>query len=158
MIGILIRAAGLLAIYLLVLTSMRPGDIIIGGAVALAITVGLGTAARRGSSSRVRWIRGLVGTLAHTAAEVVIGSWRTIRFCLSGAGAPGFVEVPRGDRSNHGVALWGVLTGAAPDEVPVAVDAKRGVLLVHLVDAGDPAAVRERHRRSYERWHRDVVA
>ena len=158
MIGLLIRAGGLLAIYLLVLTSVHPGDVLIGGAVALAITVGLGTTGRRGSSSRARWIRGLVGTVAQTGAEVVVGSWRTIRFCLAGSGTPGFVEVPRGGRSNHGVALWGVLTGAAPDEVPVAVDAKRGILLVHLVDASDPAAVRERHRRSYERWHRDVVA
>lgn len=158
MIGILVRAAGLLAIYLLVLTSVHPGDVIVGGAVALAITVGLGTTGRRGSSSRVRWLRGLVGTAIQTGGEVAVGSWRTIRFCLNGDGAPGFVEVPRGNRSNHGVAMWGVLTGASPDELPVAVDAKRGVLLVHLVDASDPAGVRERHRRSHERWHRDVVA
>ncbi len=158
MIGTLVRAAGLLAIYLLVLTSLQPGDIVIGGAVALTITIGLGTTGRRGSRSRAHWIRGLVGTALQTAGEVVVGSWRTIRFCLHGGGTPGFVEVPRGSRSNHGVALWGVLTGAAPDEVPVEVDAKRGVLLVHLVDASDPAAVRERHRRSHERWHRDVVA
>ena len=59
--------------------------------------------------------------------------------------APGFVEIPRGDRSRHGVALWGVLTGEAPDEIPVDVDERRRVLIVHLVDAGDPAAVRARH-------------
>lgn len=158
MIGVLIRAAGLLSIYLLVITSLDPGDIVVGGTVALAISIGLRTTSRRESVSRRRWARGLLGTAAQTGAEVVVGTWRTVRFCLRGGGTPGFVEVPRGDRSNHSVALWGVLTGEAPDEVPVAVDAKRGVLLVHLVDAGDPAAVRERHRRSHERWHRDVVA
>ena len=158
MIGILIRSGYLLAIYLLVLTSFAPGDVIIGGAVALTITIALGTTARRGSRSRARWLRGMVGTAIQTAGEVVIGSWRTIRFCLTGAGAPGFVEIPRGERSDYGVALWGVLTGEAPDEYPVAVDAERNVLIVHLVDASDPAAVRERHRRSHERWHRDVVA
>lgn len=158
MIGVVIRSAGLLAIYLLVLTSVHPGDVIIGGAVALAITIGLGTTARRGSTSRGRWLRGLVGTALQTGGEVAIGSWRTIRFCLQGGGSPGFVEVPRGDRSDYGVALWGVLTGEAPDEYPVAIDAERGFMLVHLVDASDPAAVRERHRRSHERWHRDVVA
>ena len=62
------------------------------------------------------------------------------------------------DRSRHAVALWGVLTGEAPDEVPVDVDEERDVLIVHLVDASDPDAVRERHRRAYERAQRKVVA
>ena len=55
------------------------------------------------------------------------------------------------------VALWGVLTGEAPDEVPVDVDEARDVLIVHLVDASDPDAVRARHQRAYERWQRRVV-
>jgi multicomponent Na+:H+ antiporter subunit E len=89
---------------------------------------------------------------------MVRGSWRTARFCLRGGGQPGFVEIPRGDRSPNAVALWGVLTGEAPDEVPVDVDEERDVLIVHLVDASDPDAVRERHRRAYERAQRKVVA
>ena len=55
------------------------------------------------------------------------------------------------------MALWGVLTGEAPDEVPVDVDEERDVLIVHLVDASDPAAVRERHGRTHERRQRRVV-
>jgi hypothetical protein len=54
------------------------------------------------------------------------------------------------------VALWGVLTGEAPDEVPVEVDEARGVLLVHLVDASDPGAVRARHERASARQRRVV--
>ena len=53
------------------------------------------------------------------------------------------------------MALWGVLTGEAPDEVPV--DVERHVLVVHLIDASDPDAVRERHRRAYERHLRKVA-
>jgi hypothetical protein len=67
------------------------------------------------------------------------------------------VEIPRGDRSNARVALWGVLTGEAPDEYPVDVDAERNVLLVHVLEAGDPETVRERHVRTDERWQRRVV-
>ena len=78
---------------------------------------------------------------------MVLGSWRTARFCLRGGGSPGFVEIPRDGRSPHAVALWGVLTGEAPDEVPVDIDEERDVLIVHLVDASDPDAVRERHAR-----------
>ena len=71
---------------------------------------------------------------------------------------PGFVEIPRGGRSRRAVALWGVVTGEAPDEVPVDVDEERDVLIVHLVDASDPDTVRERHRLAYERAQRKVVA
>jgi hypothetical protein len=78
---------------------------------------------------------------------MVRGSWRTARFCLGRPSAPGFVEIPRGDRSARSVALWGVLTGEAPDEV--VVDVEEHVLVVHLIDAGDPDAVRERHRRAH---------
>ena len=53
------------------------------------------------------------------------------------------------------VALWGVLTGEAPDEVVVDVDEARGVLIVHLVDAADPDAVRARHAGTHARWQRD---
>ena len=79
------------------------------------------------------------------------------RYCLGGKGSPGLVEVPQGDRSRAAVATWGVLTGEAPDELPVDVDEERGVLVVHLVDAADPDAVRARHARTHERWLRRVV-
>jgi multisubunit Na+/H+ antiporter MnhE subunit len=93
---------------------------------------------------------------AHTAAEMARGSWRVVRFCLGAPASPGIVEIPRDDRSRLNVALWGVLTGEAPDEVPVVVDEARGVLLVHLVDAGDPEGVRARHARSREAQRRVV--
>jgi multisubunit Na+/H+ antiporter MnhE subunit len=67
------------------------------------------------------------------------------------------VEIPRGDRSRRAVALWGVLTGEAPDEYPVDVDTARDVLIVHVLDDRDPTAIRARHARAYERWQRDVV-
>jgi multisubunit Na+/H+ antiporter MnhE subunit len=101
------------------------------------------------------WAAG--GLLAQTAAEMARGSWRVARYCLGGEGSPGLVEVPQGDRSRHAIAVWGVLTGEAPDEIPVDVDEQRRVLIVHLVEASDPAAVRDRHARTHERWLRRVV-
>ena len=67
------------------------------------------------------------------------------------------MEIPRGERSRKNVALWGVLTGEAPDEVPIDVDEARDVLIVHLVDASDPDGVRARHQTAFERWQRHVV-
>jgi multicomponent Na+:H+ antiporter subunit E len=154
MTGVLLRAAALVAVYLLVLTSAKPGDMVIGAALALSISVAQRPRRPRRSVSRVLTRLRL---LAQTAFEMVRGSWRVARFCLGGAASSGLVEVPRGERSRHSVALWGLLTGEAPDEIPVDVDEQRRVLIVHLVDADDPAAVRARHARTHERWQSRVV-
>ena len=96
-------------------------------------------------------------TLLATARDIVLGTFRTVHFVLRGTERPGFVEIPRGDRSRREVALWGLLTGEAPDEYPVDVDDERDVLVVHVLDASDPAAIRERHARVHERWLRRVA-
>jgi multisubunit Na+/H+ antiporter MnhE subunit len=153
MTAVLLRAAGLAAVYLLVLASVDPGDIAIGAALGLAVAIALRPAdAPRGRMTTLAGPRAVAAVLGRTAAEIVVGTWRTVRFCLGGRAAPGFVEVPRGDRTDGDIAMWGLLTGEAPDEYPVHVDEKAGVLVVHVLDASDPEAVRARHRRTAERW------
>ena len=155
---ILLRAAGLTGIYLLVVTSVAPGDIVVGAVIGLAVAVALRGRPRLGPAPPWpgRVLAALVVT-AQTTAEMVRGSWRVVRFCLGSTARPGFVEIPRSGRSDAAVALWGVLTGEAPDEVPVDIDDDRDVLVVHQVDAGDPAGVRARHRDAHERWQGKVV-
>ena len=156
--GILMRAAGLVAVYLLVLTSAMPGDVLIGAVLALPVAIALRPCRPRRPAARVLervWAAG--GLLAQTASEMVRGSWRVARYCVGGEGSPGLVEIPQDDRSRVGVAAWGLLTGEAPDEIPVDVDEQRRVLIVHLVDAADPAAVRARHAHTHERWLRRAV-
>ena len=149
---LLVVSVALAAVYLLVMTSLAPGDVAtaavlgIGAAVALRPRSG-GTSGgplnlRPGAVPRLVW---------ETAAEMVRGSWRVVRFCLGEPRAPGFVEIPRDGRTDFDVALWGLVTGEAPDEIVVDVDEERDVLVVHLVDAADPDAVRARHRRALER-------
>jgi multisubunit Na+/H+ antiporter MnhE subunit len=158
MTGTLLRAAWFATIYLIVINSVAAGDVLIAIVLALSVAVGLGRRPRRGPAAPfpVR-VRAATGMVLSTAAEVVRGTWRTARFCLGAPARPGFVEIPRGDRSAGRVALWGVLTGEAPDEYPVDVDDERGVLIVHLLDCSDPGAVRARHARADERWQRKVV-
>jgi multisubunit Na+/H+ antiporter MnhE subunit len=155
-IGTLVRAAGLAVVYLLVLTSTDPGDVLVG--IALGLGLALGLRPRRPSGHGAPWFERLAAAAVvalQTAVEMVRGSWRVVLFCLGGRPGPGFVEIPREARSRHETALWGVLTGEAPDEVPV--DAGRDALVVHLVDARDPDAVRARHAAAHERWQRKVV-
>ena len=151
MIGILLRAAGLAAIYLLVLTSIHPGDVAIGCALGLGLALLLRPRhdGREAEPARMSPL-GVAATLARTGLEMVVGSWRVVRFCLGATASPGFVEIPREDRSRVEVALWGVLTGEAPDEVVVDVDEERDVLIVHLVDASDAGAVRARHHETHK--------
>ena len=155
----LLRIGGLVAIYLLVLTSLAPGDVLVGGLLAAALV--LATASRgprREGAGWGRWAVAFARMLVLTAWDIVLGTIRVVRFCLVGTGSPGFVEIPREDRSRHGVALWGVLTGEAPDEYPVAVDDGRHVLIVHNIDASDPAAIRSRHAAARDQYQRDVVS
>ena len=153
----LLAAAGLTAVYLLVLTSVAPGDVAVGALLGLAVARLLASSPRGSRNSPVARIRGVVLMVAETGWDMVLGSWRVVRFCLGAPTNPGFVEIPAAGRSPGGIVLWGVLTGEAPDEVPVDVDSARGVLIVHLVDVGDPDAVRARHERAHARWLRDVA-
>ena len=107
---LLVRGVALAAIYLLVLTSVAPGDVLIGGALGLAVAYVLRPRAARGGPRRpaepahIR-VAAAAETLAATALEMVRGSWRVVRFCLGGPASPGVVEIPRGDRSRMNVAL-----------------------------------------------------
>jgi multisubunit Na+/H+ antiporter MnhE subunit len=160
MTGILVRAAALAGVYLLVLTSVKWGDILIGGLLGLAVALALRPAQRvRSQKPALGRVWAAMVVAGETAKEMAVGSVRVARFCLrAGRGfKPGLVEVPRGGRSARGVARWGVLTGEAPDEIPVDVDEERDVLIVHLIDASDHEAVRARHRRNREDWQRKVI-
>ena len=158
MIELVLRLAGLVAIYLLVLTSSAPGDILTGILLAAGLLAATGVRDVLRSSRRWdRWLVAFVRMVVTTGWEMAIGTVRVVRFCLLGDGSPGFVEIPRDDRSRHAVALWGVLTGEAPDEYPVATDDERHLLIVHLTDASDPEAVRRRHAIARDRHLREVV-
>jgi multisubunit Na+/H+ antiporter MnhE subunit len=159
MTAVLLRAAALTGVYLLVLTSLEPGDVLVGGLLGLAVALALRPRDRRppapgGAAARVAASARLA---ARTVLDVLRGSRLAARYCLRGTGTPGLVEVPRDGRSDAAVALWGVITGLAPDEVVVDVDDERGVLLVHALDAGDPEGVRARHASNRERLQRRVV-
>jgi multisubunit Na+/H+ antiporter MnhE subunit len=157
--GILLRVAGLTAIYLLVLTSVDPGDVAIGAALALVLVIAARPSdAHHGAAAWGRWFASLARMIVVTAWEIGVGTVRVVRFCLRGTGSPGFIEIPRGDRSRRAVALWGILTGEAPDEYRVAVDDARDVLVVHTIDARDPDAILARHAAARETFQRDVVS
>ncbi len=152
----------LTGVYLLMLASANPWDAALGAIVAALLVAGL----RRGAFiRRPRPLRELPRRVLHAfplsaaiVGEIVLGTWRVALVVLGARplAAPGIVAVPIGERTRAGVVVTALLATLAPGEFLVDVDWRRGVLLVHVLDASDPDAVRERHARFYERYQRAV--
>ncbi|OBK20081.1 Na+/H+ antiporter subunit E [Mycobacterium asiaticum] len=160
----LARVATLTAVYLLALTSLKPGDIVLGLVLA-SLIVGLGGAiggrdARPGrppGTSVLRRLAGLPGLIFFTAVDMGRGSWHVAQYCLGlRPMTPGLVTVPIEPNMPTSATAWAIRVGLSPDSVVVDVDDKTGELLLHVLDARDPDAVRRAQAASYRRAQRSV--
>ena len=156
----LLSTLALTSVYLLVLTSVHPGDVLVGAVLSAAIAA-VPRFARPAPGSGPPLLRRLAAAPAFALgilAEMVRGNWHVALYVLGlrPLRSPGLVAIPRGERSASGVAVWGYVTAISPDEIVVEADDQRGILIVHLLDARDVPAIRERHRRTYERRQRPV--
>ena len=152
--------ATLTIIYLLVLTSVHPGDVLVGVVVSAAIAAAA-TRARPAPQTAPPLTRRLAAAPAFvlgTLADMVHGTWHVALYVLGRRRleSPGIIAIPKGERSSSGVAVWGYTTAISPDEIVVEADDEHGLLLVHLLDARDVPAIRARHERTYERRQRPV--
>jgi multisubunit Na+/H+ antiporter MnhE subunit len=160
MIRFVLTVVTLTIVYLLVLTSLHPGDVFVGGVLSAAIAaVSTFTRATEGSGPPLtRRLAASPALVLGTLAEMVRGNWHVALYVLGlrPLESPGIVAIAKGERSSSGVAAWGYITAISPDEIVVEADDERGVLLVHLLDARDVPAIRARHERTYERRQRRV--
>ena len=152
---------GLTGIYLLVLTSVRPGDVAVGVVLsALLVAFGRRRIAPLGAPPDVRLGRRLAAVaalLGGTLVDLARSTWRTAAWCVHpGRSRPGLVTVTIPSCTPSSAAVWGVRVGITPDSLVVELDETRGRMLLHVLDAGDPEAVRAEQRRSYERRQRGV--
>jgi multisubunit Na+/H+ antiporter MnhE subunit len=159
MIAVLGRIGALTTVYLLALTSVAPGDVLTGIALA-AVVVATGRWIRTpddvvtdsASGGRLRRLAGVPALIGGTVADMAKESWTVAGYCLRGRlPAPGLVRVPIARPARGSSTAWAVRVGLAPASVVVEVDANRGELLVHVPDARDPDAVRRTQQISYER-------
>jgi multisubunit Na+/H+ antiporter MnhE subunit len=160
MIRFVLFTVALTAVYLLVLTSVHPGDVLVGAVLSAAIAAPA-TLTRRAAPGDPPLARRLAAAPAFalaTLADMVRGNWHVARYVLGGRPleSPGIVAIPKGERTASGVAAWGYVTAISPDEIVLEADDERGVLLVHLLDARDVPGIRARHERTYERRQRRV--
>ena len=152
----------LVAVYALTLASAHPLDLLAGGVLAAALLVGLRrflfSGARPAGASIARRILSFPRFGLAVATEVARGTWLVALF-VSGRrplARPGIVAIPVGERTRGGVAATALAVTLSPGEVFVDVDWERGVMLLHVLDASDPDAVRRHHAAFYDRHQRAV--
>ena len=154
--------AGLTLVYALALGSFHPLDLLFGAGLSAALVF----VSRRfvfggGPDGRASLLRRVAGFLPFSLAvfrEVVVGTWEVtlVTLHLRPLKRPGIVEVPIGERTPAGVAVWAVVTGLPPGSFFVDVDGERGVALIHILDASDPEAFRRQQEDFYRRYQRGV--
>lgn len=161
--GVLLSAGVLAVVYALTLASLHPLDLALGFLLGLGLTV-LGRRLpdaggdRRGAPTPLGRLLGSPAFLGALLADVVRGTWdvalRVLH--LRGVEHPGIVLVPLGERTPIGVAVSALSTTLSPGSVLVDVDWAHRAMLVHVIDASDPDAIRAQHQRFYERYQRRV--
>lgn len=152
----------LAAIYLLTLASTDWVDLLFGLLFGTLLTAGLAsrivdvpTGERPPIMARILGFPVFAGAVI---ADVLAGTWDvTLRVIgLRRLECPGIVRVPIGERSDRGIAVSALATTLSPGTVFVDVDRERGDMLLHVIDASDPDAVRESLQRFYDRYQRRV--
>lgn len=159
MIALLLRVLALTAIYLLALTSLRPGDILTGLVLSTLVVAAGKRIARLGPPlpDPLRRLAGVPALIGGTLVDLARGTWRTAA-CLVGPGLVhgGLVEIPIPRTGPTSAAAWGVRVGFVPDTVVVELDETRGTMLLHVLDARDEQAVIAEQHDAYRRRQRQV--
>jgi multicomponent Na+:H+ antiporter subunit E len=153
----------LVVIYALTLASFEPWDLLAGLVVAAALLVATrGLRLEHGADGAApplwRRLARFPALCLAVAREIVVGTWQVTLVVtrLRPLREPGIVAIPVGDRTTAGVAASALLATLSPGEVFVDLDEGRRLMLVHVLDASDPEAVRRRYDAFYRRHQRGV--
>jgi multisubunit Na+/H+ antiporter MnhE subunit len=159
---LLVSTVLLTVVYALAVASTDPWDVATGAVLALGLTAALRPLVFAGPGRPLRTLPGslwaLLALAGIAARDILTGTWQValVVLHLRPLASPGIVAVPLGERTRLGTAVSGLLLSIAPGEYLVDVDWERRRMLVHVIDASDPDAIRERLQRIYERHQRKV--
>lgn len=86
--------------------------------------------------------------------DIVKGTWVVVLTTLGirPLRSPGIVKLPIGAHSPYGVGPVGYFVTLSPGSFMVDVDWEAGEMLVHVIDASDPEAVRHDAEKYYRLW------
>ncbi len=154
-------------VYALALASFHPWDLLIGAGLSAALTFSFGWIVFEPESEsgptvrRPKLLRRVVAFVPFCLAviwDVLVGTWDValVTLHLQPLKNPGIVSVPIGERTPTGVAVWALATSLSPGSYFMDVDYGQEVVLIHVIDARDPEAIREQHQYFYRRYQRKV--
>jgi multisubunit Na+/H+ antiporter MnhE subunit len=158
-----VAVLALTGIYLLMLISFAPGDIVAGLLVSTVLvlvfrrSLGLNTATTGpGPAERLRWLPPFV---ARSIRDVIVGAVRVALMVLHlrPLARRHFIEIPFDDDTPAGVALTTLLTTFSPGSVLIDIDWERRVALYHLLDDAEPDEIQRKYRELYDRYQRHVL-
>lgn len=158
-----IAALLLTLVWALTLASFDPADLAVGLLLSIALLLLFrrllftekGPTALPGLVRRIaRFPIFALAVLREVAAGTVLVAGVVLG--LRRADRPGIVEVPLGERSEAGIAASGLAITLSPGELLIDIDEERGMMLIHVLEAEDPDAVRAHHAEFYRRYQRDV--
>ena len=148
--------------YALVLASFEPWDLAIGLAVSATLLFLFRRFVfhehRPGEGQFLGKALAFWPFAAVTAWRVIVGTWEValVTLHLRKLDSPGIVAVPIGEKTPLGVAVSALSTTLSPGSLLVEIDRERDVMLVHIIDAGDPDAFRESQQDFYRRYQSKV--
>lgn len=142
----------LLVLWLLLNRSLSAGDFVLGGVLALAIP--LLTAGLRPLPVRMR-APGAVLRLALTVMGDTVQSNIAVARLLLAPGRrrhpSGFVQIPLELRDANALAVLAVIVSIAPGTAWAELSVDRSVLMLHVLEVDDAAAIAAQIKRRYER-------
>lgn len=146
----------LLVTWLLLAVSLSPGALVLGGLLALAVSVVFAALAL--PAARLRRLRPVPRLLWAVLVEVVRSNNAVARIILRPGGSrgrrSGFVWIPLDMRSPYGLAALACILTATPGTVVVDHDAAEGTMLLHVLDLVDKE---EWVRIVKDRWERRLM-
>jgi multicomponent Na+:H+ antiporter subunit E len=158
----LIALAALVLIYLLVLASIDPWDAFLGALLGTVLLVATRDFVFGGRLTPIpdlaRRILTFLPFAAAIVGDILRGTWRVtlVVLHLRPLRHPGIVAIPIGERTPLGVAVFALVTGLSPGTFLVDVDEADRTMLVHVLDASNPDAVRKEYEAFHRRYQRHV--
>jgi len=154
----ILASLALALVYLAMVGSIAPAD------AATGLAVGAGAAYRGGRAApldrrALRRLAALPWFLLGLLLAIGRGSGRMLVVLARGSGARdvGDVELPFGDRSPRAAAVAALIASATPGSVLVRIDHERRVVVLNVIDARDPDAVRAELDAFHRRYQRHVL-
>lgn len=153
----------LTSVYLLMLISLNPWDIVVGLLLSTVLVllfrsyIGLTTpSSGPGAVERLRWI---VPFILHTAWDITVSALQVALMVMHvrPLARMRFIEIPFDDDTAAGVALNALLTTLSPGAVMIDIDWERRVTLFHVFDNAELSEIRRIYRDFYERYQRHVL-